>query len=100
MSASSSPQGTALEHLRIIRTLMERAHIYRAVSAPVALIGGILAVVVAVIGVKHNVFTQDGATMSNAFRDREFLFSWLGVLVVCGGANFLLLMRESSDKGR
>lgn len=35
---------TALEHLRIIRTLMEKATVYRAVSAPTALFGGSLAV--------------------------------------------------------
>jgi hypothetical protein len=33
----------ALENLRIIRSLMEKAHIYRAVSAPAALTGGLLA---------------------------------------------------------
>jgi hypothetical protein len=100
MSAVPSPQGTALEHLRIIRTLMERAHIYRAVSAPAALIGGLLALTVAVIGVKHNLFTRATETMSNAFRDREFLFAWLGVLLVSGIANLVLLMRESGGKGQ
>jgi hypothetical protein len=99
MSAPASLQGTALEHLRIIRTLMERAHIYRAVSAPAALIGGVLSLLVAAIGVKHNTFTPNTETMSNAFRDREFLFAWLGVLVVSGIANLLLLMRESRGKG-
>src|SRR5688572_6549974 len=100
MSASSSPQGTALEHLRIIRTLMERAHIYRAVSAPAALIGGVLSLVVAIVGVKHNVFPKGGETISNAFRSHEFLFAWLGVLIVSGVANLLLLMRESREKGQ
>lgn len=100
MSAPSSPESTALEHLRIIRTLMERAHIYRAVSAPAALIGGVLALVVAVFGVKLNVFTGDGETISNAFRRDEFLFAWLGVLLVSGIANLLLLMRESRGKGQ
>ncbi len=100
MSESKTPQGTALEHLRIIRTLMERAHIYRAVSAPAALIGGILSLLVAVIGVKHNVFPKGAETISNAFRSHEFLFAWLAVLVVSGVANLLLLMRESRGKGQ
>lgn len=100
MAASSSPEGTALEHLRIIRTLMERAHLYRAVSAPAALIGGGLALVLAIIGVKHNVFPKGGETISNAFRSHQFLFAWLGVLVVSGIANLLLLMRESRGKGQ
>ena len=33
----------AEEHLRVIRSLMERATIYRAISAPTALVGSILA---------------------------------------------------------
>ncbi len=100
MTESTSLQGTALEHLRVIRTLMERAQIYRSVSAPAALIGGLLALVVAWVGFKNNVFTRDGETMSNAFRSREFLFAWLGVLVVAGGANLALLMREAGRKGQ
>ena len=32
----------AEEHLRVIRSLMERATIYRAISAPTALVGGLL----------------------------------------------------------
>lgn len=100
MPTSRSPENTALEHLRIIRTLMERAQIYRAVSAPAALFGGMLALVVAVIGVKLNVFPRDAETISNAFRSREFLFTWLGVLVVTGLANLLLLMREAGGKGQ
>ncbi len=43
MPSPTSLQDTALDHLRVIRTLMERASIYRAVSAPAALIGGALA---------------------------------------------------------
>ena len=100
MPDTSSPQSTALEHLRIIRTLMERAHIYRAVSGPAALIGGALALGVSAIGFKLNMFTRDGETASNAFRSREFLFAWLGVLMVAGVANLLLLMRESGHKGQ
>jgi len=37
----------AEEHLRIIRSLMEKATIYRAISAPAALVGGALAVALA-----------------------------------------------------
>ena len=32
----------AEEHLRVIRSLMEKATIYRAISAPTALLGGVL----------------------------------------------------------
>ena len=40
----------AEEHLRVIRSLMEKATIYRAISAPGALIGGGLSVLTAVSG--------------------------------------------------
>src|SRR3954469_24515552 len=100
MPASISPQGTALEHLRIIRTLMERAHIYRAVSAPAALIGGVLAVAVAILGVKLNVAGRDGHGMGESFGSRQFLFAWLGVLGASGVANLVLLTRESGNKGQ
>ena len=41
-------RSNAEEDLRIIRTLMERATIYRAISAPTALVGGLLAILAAV----------------------------------------------------
>ena len=34
----------AEEHLRVIRTLMERATVYRAISAPTAFFGGSIAI--------------------------------------------------------
>jgi len=100
MSSESIPQDTAFEHLRIIRTLMERAHIYRAVSAPAALVGGLLALSTAAYGVKANVFSRGMQTVSNDFRSREFLLAWLAVLVVSTVVNLLLLMRESGQKGQ
>ena len=36
----------ALDQLKVIRSMMERATVYRALSAPAAIFGGILAVVV------------------------------------------------------
>ncbi len=100
MSAPSSPRGAALEHLRIIRTLMERAHIYRAVSAPAALIGGVLAVAIAIIGVKLSMTAEGGRMTGESFGGRQFLLAWLGVLVAGGVANLLLLTRESGHKGQ
>jgi hypothetical protein len=98
MSRESSPQDTAIEHLRIIRSLMERAHIYRAVSASAALIGGLMALALALYGLKENVFWRNMESISQDFRSREFLFAWLGVLVIASVINLMLLMRES--KGR
>ena len=39
----------AEEDLRVIRTLMERATVYRAISAPTALVGGVLSISSAVL---------------------------------------------------
>ncbi len=43
----------AEEHLRVIRSLMEKATIYRAVSAPTALAAGMAALIVAASPVRH-----------------------------------------------
>ncbi|MFL2480182.1 MAG: hypothetical protein ACJ0K4_11600 [Verrucomicrobiales bacterium] len=36
----------AVEHLKVIRGMMEKATIYRAISAPAAIFGGLLAMLV------------------------------------------------------
>jgi len=100
MPTTPTLQDTALDHLRVIRTLMERASIYRAVSAPAALIGGLLSLGVAIFGFKQNIFTKDMTTVSNTFRSHEFLFAWLGVLVITSIINLFLLMREAGGKGQ
>ncbi|CAN5752573.1 hypothetical protein BH11VER1_BH11VER1_34380 [soil metagenome] len=89
MSDTSSAEKTAIEHLRIIRTLMERAHIYRAVSAPAALVGGILALTVSSLGYYHH---DDDASAT------KFLCAWLLILVVCTVLNLFLLIRESKGQ--
>lgn len=93
MSPTPSLQDTALDHLRVIRTLMERSSIYRAVSAPAALIGGLLSLGVAGYGISQNI-------LSKRFGNHEFIFAWLGVLVITTIINLLLLMRESGSKGQ
>lgn len=90
MPPTPSLQATALDHLRVIRTLMERANIYRAVSAPAALIGGALSLGVAIFGLKQN----------NSLSTHEFLFAWLGVLVITSIINLILLMLEAGSKGQ
>jgi hypothetical protein len=50
----------AEEDLRVIRTLMERATIYRAISAPTALAGGVLAVTLtAIIWVREHHWAEN-----------------------------------------
>jgi hypothetical protein len=45
-----STQQAALENLRVIRSLMEKAHIYRTISVKAALEGGVFAILAAVAG--------------------------------------------------
>jgi hypothetical protein len=84
-------QHEAEEHLRVIRSLMEKATIYRAVSAPTALAGGIAAVIVASAPVKQLFSKLDYA---DSFRAR-----WLLALVVTLLTNALLILREARRRG-
>ncbi len=86
MSDPALLHDTALEHLRVIRTLMERASIYRAVSATAALCGGVIALGVA------------GWGLMQPPSPGLFLTAWLSVLCLSSLANLLLLMREARGK--
>lgn len=87
-----STQQTALENLRVIRSLMEKAHIYRAISAPAALVGGGLAIVVSVL----QFFVCGGVDVSRT----EFLVSWIAVLTVATVVNLTLLYREARKRSQ
>jgi hypothetical protein len=89
-----SSQQDALENLRVIRSLMEKAHIYRAISAPAALVGGVLAAVVSSIGVKVS------SEVVSALSDNQFLFIWLGILAVTAALNIFLLSQDAKKRGQ
>lgn len=91
-----STQQDALEHLRVIRSLMEKAHIYRAISAPAAFVGGLLAVGCAAIPA-WEMWSSKG--LSDFTKD-TFLWQWLGILVVTGALNVFLLAREAARRGQ
>lgn len=86
----------AIEHLRVIRSLMEKAHIYRAVSAPAALLGGVLALGATIWPVVHAAQTHGDAAFSNAI----FLIVWHGILAACTVLNVALLAREAARRGQ
>ena len=87
----------AEEHLRVIRSLMEKATIYRAISAPTALVGGLASVLFGgwlyfrwrplPAGKEAEEFTQ------------LFIFGWFGVLAVTGAANSALLWLGARRRG-
>ncbi|MCP5541332.1 MAG: hypothetical protein H7A52_14405 [Akkermansiaceae bacterium] len=77
------------DNLRVIRGLMERATIYRAVSSAPALLGGLLSLAVA------GYFLARPVSISTT----AFLGAWLAVLAVTGLANTVLLRREAAARG-
>src|SRR5215204_2410488 len=90
----------AEEHLRVIRSLMERATIYRAISAPTALVGGLTSVLVGAL--LHFYFDIDGpawATASKTFKEAVFFGSWGAVLLATGAANVVFLAQEARRRG-
>jgi uncharacterized membrane protein len=79
----------AEEHLRVIRSLMEKATVYRAISAPAALLGGSVAVAVA----------ATASLWSGGQASLPFIPTWLVVLGLTSVANFWLLRRDALRRG-
>lgn len=76
----------AEEHLRIIRSLMEKATIYRAISAPGAMVGGVLAV-----GLAVGCWRFGGSS--------SFVPPWLALLAVTAAVNAGLLWKDARRRG-
>ncbi|HEY2341588.1 MAG TPA: hypothetical protein VGH90_01105 [Chthoniobacteraceae bacterium] len=90
----------AEEHLRVIRTLMERATTYRAISAPGALVGGLLAV--AGWFFFADWFVGSDAPDAPWVAERQsfhFVCLWMAVLGVTGTVNFIFLWRDAQKRG-
>lgn len=75
------PTGHAAAQLTTIRTLLERATIYRAISVPGAAVGGVLALA--------------AAWLSRGMEPRAWLGTWLAVLAMASAFNFFQLAREA-----
>ncbi len=87
-----SDRTRAEEDLRVIRSLMERATIYRAISAPTALVGGVLA-----IGTSATLcFLQRSSPLDG----RWFAIIWLVILALVLAVNTLFVRREALKGGR
>ena len=91
------PRSEAEEHLRVIRSLMERATVYRAISAPTALAGGFLA-----LATSSAIWFYDHHRPVEApgFDARLFAEIWLVVLVLVLGLNAFIVRREAHRDGR
>lgn len=89
-----STQQAALENLRVIRSLMEKAHIYRAISAPAALVGGLMAAAASIFGIKSS-------SGNSPYLDPDgFLVLWLGILAVTSVLNVYLLSGDARRRGQ
>ncbi len=83
----------AEQDLRVIRSLMERATIYRAISAPTAFLGGLLAL--ATSGTIWLIDRSHAASSAPAFNPRHFAEIWLLNLAVVLTVNAFFLRREA-----
>jgi hypothetical protein len=88
-----SDSDSADRQLRIIRSLMERATIYRSISAPTALVGGLLSLggFATAYYAKHHRHHPLSAS--------EFLILWLVILALTGLTNLFFLWRGASGRG-
>ena len=87
----------AEEDLRVIRSLMERATIYRAISAPTALVAGVLSILSAgLVYLNNDVKLIFGRPVG----PREFATIWIDVLILVSVANGFFVWREAKSGGR
>ncbi len=89
-----SELSAAEEHLRVIRLLMERATIYRAISAPTALVGGVLSFLTSAVLIS---LSPHPAGESNG--TQRFFVAWLSVLVLTAAANAWFIWRDARSRG-
>ena len=79
----------ALEHLQVIRGLMEKATVYRAVSVPTAIIGGLLALVASAMFYIRN----------EQFDTGTIVFIWLGVAFLVNAIHHGLIWKTAQKEG-
>lgn len=97
--ACVNERARAAEHLGVIRSLMERATVYRAISAPTALIGGITALIASFYMLYRAGFFGENAHR-DAFSTRDFVGPWLIVLLITISANTFFVWREAQRDHR
>lgn len=91
----------AADHLKVIRSLMERATVYRTISWPTALFGGTLAVILSAL-----LFFREQAAISGAegeerlISERAWVLCWIVALVVTSSFNVFLVARKSKREKR
>ncbi|NCG27678.1 MAG: hypothetical protein GWP42_09070 [Verrucomicrobiales bacterium] len=82
----------ALEHLKVIRGMMEKATVYRALSAPAAIFGGFLA-----MSIGFYFFYQDQVEIYVS--GYKFFWTWAIALIIGDSFNGFLLFRRARKEG-
>ena len=81
----------AAAHLKTIRSLMERATVYRAISAPGAVVAGVLSLLVCGWLLRQDTSQRIGPI--------GFVWLWTGILVVVAALNLWLIYRNARMRG-
>jgi hypothetical protein len=87
----------AEEDLRVIRGLMERATVYRAISAPSAVVAGLLSLLAAGAIYWNNEYDILSGSIIGG---RDFVLIWIAVLILALIANTFFIWREARRNGR
>jgi hypothetical protein len=89
---TDSDSDSASRQLRVIRSLMERATIYRSISAPTALVGGLLSLggFLTAYYAKHH--------RHHPLSPTEFLIVWLVILALTCFTNSIFLSRGAARR--
>ena len=91
----------AADHLKVIRSLMERATVYRTISWPTALFGGSLAVLLAaVLFLREQANITNGTLEEKRILEASWVICWMVALVLTAFFNGLLISRKSRSEGR
>ena len=82
----------ALNQLNLIREMMEKATVYRALSAPAAIFGGLLAVL---LGLYFLFQDKNGEFVDGA----HYFWTWVVALIIADSFNALLLFKRAKREG-
>ncbi len=91
-------RAAAEEHLRVIRSLMERSTIYRAISAEAAAVGGVLAIIASFAFGNWLPWRADAVSSASGLGAGKFLAVWIATLIFAAGANLLFVYRASTRR--
>src|SRR4051794_33483958 len=86
--------GKAEEHLRVIRSMMERAPVYRAIAGRTALVGGLLSIVLSTC-----VLLANPVRLSQVGAARFFILLWLLVLLATLVTALLFIWQKARREG-